>query len=188
LLIGAYFTMEYAFESAALFNPSMVPARDQAGVPSGSTRFTMSLRAVGEGHVSSVVFRSGVIDSDAAIHIHRPARFCRPVHELADRLYHRDDMHAKLEALVGGVPCVDGLFAVLPETFTIKQLLRAIGDEHADAVAGDRYNEVTDALTWLAESNYQLRGHRPVDLPELVLFPISQAEPHRDRNRYRDRI
>ena len=176
LLIGAYFTMEYAFESAALFNPSMVPTRNQAGVPSGSTRFTMSLRAVGEGHVSSVVFRSGVIDSDAAIHIDPPGRFCRPVRELADRLYNRDDMHTKLEALVGRVPCVDGLFAVLPGTFTIKQLLRAIGDERANAVAVDRYNEVTDALAWLAESNYQLRGQRPADLPELVLFPISQAE------------
>ncbi len=176
LLIGAYFTMEYAFESAALFNPSMVPAREQAGVPAGSTRFTMSLRAVGEGHVSSVVFRSGVIDSDAGIHIDPPSRFCRPVRELAGRLYGRDDMHVKLEALMGSVPSVDGLFAILPETFTIEQLLRAVGGERANAAAVGRYNEVTDAPVWLAESNYQLRGNRPADLPELVLFPISQAE------------
>jgi hypothetical protein len=60
-LIGACFTMEYAIESAALFNPSMVPAIDQAGLPSGSVRFLMSLRATGEGHVSSIVFRRGVI-------------------------------------------------------------------------------------------------------------------------------
>ena len=57
--IGACFTMEYAVESAALFNPSMVPAIDQSNVPPGSTRFLMSLRATGEGHLSSIVFRRG---------------------------------------------------------------------------------------------------------------------------------
>src|SRR5699024_1690884 len=58
LLIGAYFTMEYAVESAALFNPSIVPHPDQSQLPEGSLRFIMSLRAVGEGHISSLVFRS----------------------------------------------------------------------------------------------------------------------------------
>src|SRR5262249_13011825 len=57
MLIGAYFSMEYAFESAALFNPSMVPAYDQSNVPDGSLAFIMSLRAVGEGHLSSIAFR-----------------------------------------------------------------------------------------------------------------------------------
>ncbi len=60
MLIGAYFSMEYAFESAALFNPSMVPAYDQSDVPDGSLAFIMSLRAVGEGHISSIVFRRGI--------------------------------------------------------------------------------------------------------------------------------
>src|SRR5690606_19724016 len=64
LLIGAYFTHEYSIEGAALFNPSIVPAPDQRGVPSGSKRFVMSLRAVGEGHLSSIEFRSGVLDAD----------------------------------------------------------------------------------------------------------------------------
>ena len=62
LLIGTYFTMEYAIEAAALFNPSIVPAPEQDGLPPGSTRFLMSLRATGEGHISSIVFRRGVID------------------------------------------------------------------------------------------------------------------------------
>src|SRR5262249_41107520 len=68
-LIGAYFTMEYALESAALFNPSIVAAVDQEGAPPGSVRFLMSLRAVGEGHVSSVVFRRGLIGPDGAVEI-----------------------------------------------------------------------------------------------------------------------
>ena len=63
-LIGAYFTMEYAYASAAFFNPSMIPAPDQEGLAPGHTRFLMSLRAVGEGHISSIVFRTGVLDPE----------------------------------------------------------------------------------------------------------------------------
>ncbi|MEP3834952.1 MAG: glycosidase, partial [Rhodopirellula bahusiensis] len=61
LLAGAYFTMEYAFASAALFNPSIVSHPDQTGIAEDSLRFVMSLRATGEGHISSIVFRTGVI-------------------------------------------------------------------------------------------------------------------------------
>ena len=64
LLFGAYFTQEYALESAALFNPSIVWHPDQSNLAAGSRRFVLSLRAVGEGHISSVTFRVGVIDAD----------------------------------------------------------------------------------------------------------------------------
>lgn len=73
LLIGACFTMEYAIESTALFNPSMVPAIDQAGLPSGSVRFVMSLRATGEGHISSIVFRQASSMPMAGSALTRPA-------------------------------------------------------------------------------------------------------------------
>jgi len=74
-LIGAYFTQEYALEAAALFNPSIVAHPDQAGCPPGEVRFVMSLRAVGEGHLSSIEFRSGTIGSDAGIRFDPPGRF-----------------------------------------------------------------------------------------------------------------
>src|SRR6187549_613155 len=64
MLLGAYFTMEYAVEAAALFNPSIVPTINQEGVPPGCTRFLMSLRATGEGHLSSIAFRVGMIDAN----------------------------------------------------------------------------------------------------------------------------
>jgi hypothetical protein len=75
LLVGAYFTQEYALESAALFNPSMVWHPDQTNVPPGSKRFILSLRATGEGHVSSITFRSGVIDGDCKIVLDPTPRF-----------------------------------------------------------------------------------------------------------------
>jgi predicted GH43/DUF377 family glycosyl hydrolase len=66
-LVGAYFLHEYSFEAAALFNPSIVAHPDQQGVPSGSLRFILSLRAVGEGHISSVTFRCGLIAADGTV-------------------------------------------------------------------------------------------------------------------------
>ena len=63
-LVGAYFLHEYSFEASALFNPSIVAHPDQTGVPDGGCRFILSLRAVGEGHISSLTFRSGCIAAD----------------------------------------------------------------------------------------------------------------------------
>jgi predicted GH43/DUF377 family glycosyl hydrolase len=75
MLIGAYFTMEYSIESAALFNPSIVPHPDQTNLPNGSLRFVMSLRATGEGHISSIVFRTGVIGKDASISFDKKSKY-----------------------------------------------------------------------------------------------------------------
>ena len=75
LLIGAYFTNEYSLESAALFNPSMVWHPDQTGLPPGSRRFVLSLRATGEGHISSITFRSGTVDAENNIKVDNPTRF-----------------------------------------------------------------------------------------------------------------
>jgi predicted GH43/DUF377 family glycosyl hydrolase len=68
-LIGAYFTHEYSIEAAALGNPSIVAAPDQTGLGAGEVRFVMSLRAIGEGHLSSIEFRSGVVDADASVRL-----------------------------------------------------------------------------------------------------------------------
>jgi predicted GH43/DUF377 family glycosyl hydrolase len=73
-LIGAYFTQEYALEAAALFNPSMIAHPDQAGCQPGDVRFIMSLRAVGEGHLSSIEFRTGMF-GQAGIRLDEPGRF-----------------------------------------------------------------------------------------------------------------
>ena len=89
LLIGAYFSEEYAFEAAALFNPSIVAHPDQAGVAAGAMRFVLSLRSVGEGHVSSVTFRTGICGPDGALIVDPPG-----LHAIAPRM----------ENIPGGVP------------------------------------------------------------------------------------
>src|SRR3984957_16531415 len=75
LLIGAYFSHEYSFEATALFNPSIVPHPDQSNLPEGSLRFAMSLRATGEGHISSITFRTGFLDADCKVTVNNPTRF-----------------------------------------------------------------------------------------------------------------
>jgi predicted GH43/DUF377 family glycosyl hydrolase len=73
-LVGAYFLHEYSFEAAALFNPSIVSHPDQSGAPDGGRRFILSLRATGEGHISSLTFRSGVVAADGNVSVDLPAR------------------------------------------------------------------------------------------------------------------
>src|SRR5437660_3804290 len=74
LLIGAYFTHEYSFEAAALFNPSVVPHPEQSDLPPGSLRCILSLRATGEGHISSSTFRTGFLAADNNSTIYEPTR------------------------------------------------------------------------------------------------------------------
>src|SRR6266576_4725785 len=69
LLIGSYFVCEFSLESAALFNPSIIPHPDQSDLPPGALRFILSLRATGEGHISSITFRTGIIHSDHRVEV-----------------------------------------------------------------------------------------------------------------------
>jgi predicted GH43/DUF377 family glycosyl hydrolase len=86
-LLGAYFLSEYSFEASALFNPSIVQHPDQAGAPAGGCRFILSLRAVGEGHISSLTFRSGTIAADGGVAIDATARLASAP-ETTERLSH----------------------------------------------------------------------------------------------------
>jgi len=90
LLAGAYFSSEYSLESVALFNPSMVLHPDQNGVPRGAARFVLSLRACGEGHISSIEFRTGLVDlvdGEPRITLDTPPRFATTPRPVDDALY-----------------------------------------------------------------------------------------------------
>jgi predicted GH43/DUF377 family glycosyl hydrolase len=84
-LVGAYFLLEYSFEAAALFNPSIVAHPDQSGIASGERRFILSLRAVGEGHVSSLTFRSGILAADGTVAVEPTSRLAS-IHGLQRRV------------------------------------------------------------------------------------------------------
>src|SRR6266576_834698 len=124
--IGASFTMEYAIECAALFNPSMVPAIDQANVPPGSVRFVMSLRATGEGHISSIVFRRGLIDASCNVTVDPPSRYSRSLRATVPVDFAKADFIRQLQSLHAWTEHTQSTLALLGDRFTRAELSEAI--------------------------------------------------------------
>ena len=178
LLIGAYFTMEYAIESAALFNPSMVPAIAQDAAAEGSTRFLMSLRATGEGHISSVVFRSGVIDRDNRIRIEPVSQYSRQLKVVENRQFEKRIYRKKLFEMGAFGPSIDEVLNRLGETFNFAELNLAIDAVRESCDSALSFCETADNMIALTRANYDL--HVPdLDEPsEFVIFPNSDAESH----------
>src|SRR5207253_1529411 len=96
LLIGSYFLAEYSLESAALFNPSIVPHPEQTHLPPGGLRFILSLRATGEGHISSITFRTGIIHPDHRIEVLTPTGFLTEPRQVPNPLYEKGSFARKL--------------------------------------------------------------------------------------------
>jgi hypothetical protein len=96
LLIGAYFTMEYSIEAAAFFNPSVVEAPDQTQLRDGEKRIILSFRATGEGHISSIVFRSAVLDKELNIALDEVGRLLEKPTQVKNYVYEKADFIEKL--------------------------------------------------------------------------------------------
>ena len=176
-LIGAYFTHEYSIEAAALGNPSIVPAPDQSGLDPGEQRFVMSLRAIGEGHISSIEFRSGTIDSHGTITVDTPG----PYSTTADHsppIYENEVFRTKLAELDELNEIALHILDALPANFTLEELEIAIAD--FDRTATDRSISVLTMRTihWLASSNYESSFAQESVISERVIFPAGPAESH----------
>ena len=178
LLIGAYLTAEYAIESAALFNPSIVPHRDQRNLPPGAVRFIMSLRATGEGHVSSIVFRTGVIYADHQIHIDPCSRHTSPVRIVPDKHYEKALFRRKLKDIGVYEGLADLVLDRLADSFTSAQLEHAVTEARAAACERLVVEEALQDIRWLAHSNYQLELARDAEASEVVIFPQTSNESH----------
>jgi predicted GH43/DUF377 family glycosyl hydrolase len=176
-LIGAYFTQEYALEAAALFNPSMVKHPDQSGCQPGEVRFVLSLRAVGEGHLSSIEFRTGIVGADAAIRLDPPGRFLdtgrstpvrydRRLFQIKLTEYGQDDENARL------------LWSILPPHFTGAELEAALTELGRQHVTRGDCTALADRLRWMAASNYAVAFGADHELAEQVLWPTAPDESH----------
>jgi predicted GH43/DUF377 family glycosyl hydrolase len=177
MLIGAYFTQEYALESAALFNPSMVWHPDQSGLDGGARRFLLSLRATGEGHISSIIFRSGTIDNENRIRMDEPTRFVTAPEHVPNTLYDKTLFFRKLLELG-----VDGSFtgkvlATLHDQFTLEELQRAISRALHQSRPRHTENEpVVQGMLTLAKANYEISYLPDQHISERVIFPFSPTE------------
>ncbi len=175
--IGAHFTHEYSPEAAALFNPSIVPHPDQAGLPPGSLRFVLSLRATGEGHISSVTFRTGAVSAQHRITLTPPARFATEPQRAPNAAYENALFARKLgEAGVANDFC-RSVMAALPEAFTLTDLREALDREvRKPGTSRTSRNRSARGMLLLAESNYDVQFSATSSLSQRILFPSSASQ------------
>ena len=177
LLLGAYFTHEYALEAAALFNPSIVPHPDQSDLPPGSLRFILSLRATGEGHISSITFRTGLLGADGEITINTPTRYCLEPAQAPNASYEKRLFERKLQelGLAGDLSrhALDGLGV----SFTLEELRASVSLAVKQLRARDQESGAAARKTlMLALSNYEVQFAPDSRLSERVLFPTSPSQ------------
>ena len=176
-LIGTYFTSEYSIESAALGNPSIVPGPDQSDVEAGEVRFVMSLRAIGEGHISSIEFRSGVVGTDGDVRLDPVSRYAT-TGSRTPHSYDKAFFTAKLAELTTSNAIGSRVLARLGERFTMAELEESIATLEDEGVDPSISGETTHVLHWLASSNYWTSFPTSMDLSERVLFPNGPTESH----------
>lgn len=177
LLIGALFSGEYALESAAIFNPSIVPHPDQSGAPPGGLRFVMSLRATGEGHISSIEFRAGTISEEGSISLDPVSRFVTSPDIIPDPHYEKESFVIKLREMGVDDNHVGSVLAPLGDHFNRSQLNRSVGTvRHETECDRHRLMHTLDCIQWLADSNYEVRFSERLAISERIVFPVSANE------------
>jgi predicted GH43/DUF377 family glycosyl hydrolase len=176
LLIGAYCTHEYSVEAAALFNPSMVLAPDQNHLPRGHRRFVMSLRAVGEGHTSSIEFRSGTIDPENEVTFDPVGPKLVGGRRAAPGGYNKELFGAKLIELGAGNDIAWRVLSRLSDVFTSDDLERSLALLATDGDPPAVRYETARIIRVLASSNYVTSFPADSELSERVIFPAGPNE------------
>jgi hypothetical protein len=173
--------MEYAIASAALFNPSIVPHPNQDGVADGDLRFVMSQRATGEGHLSSIVFRTGAIHADQTVQFDPPRPLLQRLRPTPDRRYVKHLFRRKLEEMSLNREIVNLVLQRVADQFTLNQLEQAIDQALQQQPAAMQAEETKERMRWLANESYQLRLPDQADISQVVIFPHSDSERRASR-------
>lgn len=177
LLAGAYLTMEYSVDSAALFNPSLVALPDQDGVAPGALRVVMSLRATGEGHVSSIVFHTGTITAAGDVKLDPPAKNLTRAKMQLPRLYSKATFEQRMTEMKLPLAIVGRVIDALADPFDLPQLHALITEfkgstspEHTETI------RIFNAIEQIAATNYRVHLDARDQLNELVIFPLGKEE------------
>ena len=178
LFIGALFSGEYALESAALFNPSIVPHPDQAGLGPGDLRFILSLRSTGEGHISSIQFRTGVIRRDHSIEIKEATPFVTLPELNPNPTYHKRAFLDKLNEMGLENDWAASVMGRLGKTFLFDELDKSIQRATPDEASAHTRDvpRTLECMHWLAESNYEIHFAPSSEMSERIIFPVSPNE------------
>jgi predicted GH43/DUF377 family glycosyl hydrolase len=174
-LVGAAFTQEFAIEGAALFNPSAVAHPDQSGLPDGAVRFLMSLRAVGEGHISSVEFRTGVVGPGQALCLDPPGR-CVETGDVRPTSYDRALFAALLSEQGADEESHRYLIGRLSTTFDRGELGRALVALTGQQITRHGGSHTAELARQLADCSYEVVFPAETPLSQRVLWPHAATE------------
>ncbi|MCU1273235.1 MAG: Beta,4-mannooligosaccharide phosphorylase [Bryobacterales bacterium] len=179
LLIGSYFLSEFSVESAALFNPSMVADPDQQGLLPGALRFVMSLRATGDGSISSVVFRTGIIHADHRIEVMAATGYIVEPSRIPNALYEKPLFERKLLELGLTNEHTRRVMQRLRDWFTQQELQSTIETELKECSTPEGEKDRQDTaqrISMLAKSNCSVQFLPEQGLSERVIFPVTLSQ------------
>jgi predicted GH43/DUF377 family glycosyl hydrolase len=177
LLIGSYFLAEYSLESAALFNPSMIPDPDQTDLPAGSLRFILSLRATGEGHISSITFRSGIVHCDQRIEVFPPSGFLTEPRQIPNPQYEKGLFGRKLSELGLTGEFAGRVMHKLGESFALDELRATLAEQLHQPEGTTQEDRNASQVIWLlARSNYEVQFQPEQQISQRILFPATPSQ------------
>jgi len=178
LLIGSYFLAEYSLESAALFNPSIVPHPDQTDLPAGAIRFILSLRATGEGHISSITFRTGIIHPDLRIEVLPATGFLTEPRQIPNPRYEKALFGRKLSELGLAGEFTRRVMHKLGERFALDELRAGLQTEQFLLPDGmtQKDQDASQGIWMLARSNYEVQFQPEQQICERIIFPATPSQ------------
>ncbi|CAM3969466.1 glycoside hydrolase family 130 protein [Flavobacterium sinopsychrotolerans] len=176
MLIGSYCTMEYAIESAAIFNPSIVEDFDQSGLEKGEKRVILSFRATGEGHISSIVFRRGILDMNNNLQVMKIGNNIDKAEIVHKTLYNKERFLMKLAEMHTSDKYSTRIMQDLPQEFEYAILKNMVNKALCDPMIRQERRTALEEVIWLADSFYDLQFKHDSDITERVIFPISDSE------------
>jgi predicted GH43/DUF377 family glycosyl hydrolase len=178
LLIGACFTKEYAPEGAALFNPSMVAHPDQSGLADGEARFLLTVRCLGEGHMSSVGFRTGIVGPGTTMRVDKTSLLLGTGASRPAAYFDRTVFLARVADLGADAGDAEALIRGLPQTFTPDQLADRLTATHEHTLHRQRGQHAVDMIARVAAANYDVEFAADTSVSERLLWPNAQVESH----------
>ncbi|WP_100614389.1 glycoside hydrolase family 130 protein [Confluentibacter citreus] len=175
LLIGSYSTMEYSVEASALFNPSIVEDFDQSFLSEGEKRVIISFRATGEGHLSSIVFRKGILDASNNLHMENLHKHIDLPNIKNKKTYNKKRFMKKMEEMNIPKEYSSTIMNSLSSRFEYFALKDAVGDVLKQDIDEQRKKALNE-MTWLIDSYYDIEFHEDSNISERAIFPISPSE------------
>jgi predicted GH43/DUF377 family glycosyl hydrolase len=178
ILIGSYFTMEYSIESAAFFNPSIVEHPDQSETGNDEKRVIISFRATGEGHISSIVFRTGVLDINNNLTLEPMGRMLEEAEHIRRHIYDKKAFKEQLEELHDFHAIIPSSLILdkLNDKFTYGELRKCIEETRKTLHLAYEKELLFNQVIWLASSHYELEFSLDTNISERVIFPVSINE------------